>query len=109
MLIEATSVNVFSPNHHDFFFSKEFHHGFLFPKGLQYSFVDHILCNIPKTPTKISIMILGVVILTINVFSKLLFVGELVILRKNDELLLHNDFLSLYHIKCILNLCIGDL
>ena len=67
------------------------------------------LDNIPETPTNISAMVPGVVILTLDFSSKLLFAGKLVILRKNDELLLHKEFLSLCHIRCILSLCIRDL
>ena len=57
--------------------------------------------NIYETPTLISTMILGVVILIVDFFSKLIFVRELMILRKSDELLLHNEFLNLCHIGCI--------
>ena len=56
----------------DFLFSKELHCDFLFSKELHYDFlVDPILDNIPETPLRISIMIQGVVILTIT-FSSLL-------------------------------------
>ena len=54
--------------------------------------------NIPETLIKMSTMILGVVILIVDFSSKIIFTRELVILRKSDELLLHNEFLSL----CIL-------
>ena len=108
MLIEATGGNVSSPITMTSF-SSECYHGFLFPRGLQYSHVDPILDNILETLARINTMILGVVILTINVFSKLLFVGEFLILRKSDKLLLHKDFPSLCHIKCILNLCFEGL
>ena len=79
------------------------------PRELQYALVDHVLDNIPKTTTSIIILIPRVVILIVDFSSKFLFSGELVTLRKSDELLLHNEFLSLCHIKCILGLCIRDL
>ena len=41
--------------------------------------------NIPKTPTRISTMILGVTILIVYFSPEFLFVGELVILGKCDE------------------------
>ena len=87
-------------------YPRELHHGFLFPRELQYSLIDPILDNIPETPTGISTMIPGVVILTINFSFKLFFVGELVILRKRDELLLQKELLNLCHIRCISGLCI---
>ena len=65
--------------------------------------------NVPKTQARISTMILGVVILRVDFSSKLLFVRELVIMRKSDELLLYKEFLGLCHIRCILGLCIRDL
>ena len=65
------------------------HYGFFFLRELQYSLVDPILDNILKTPTRVSTMIPRVVILTVYFSPKLLFVRELVILRKCDEFLLH--------------------
>ena len=82
------------------FFSKEIHRDFL---------IDHVLENIPETPAIIIIMIIGVVILTIDFSSKLIFSRKLVILRKSGEFLLHNEFLSLCHIRCILGSCIRGL
>ena len=62
------------------FFSRNFSIPFL-------SYLD----NIPKTPTRISIMILGVMILTIYFSLEFLFVGELVILEKCDEFLHYEE------------------
>ena len=84
---------------------------FFFLKELYYSLVDLVLDNIYETPTRISTMILRVMILTIY-FSPEFFVRELVILGKCDEFLLQKeikDFLSFYCIKIILFLCIGGL
>ena len=84
----------------DFLFSKELQCDFLFSKECDF-FVNPVLDNIPENPARISTMIPGVVILTVDFSSKLIFAKELVILRKSDELLLHNEFLSLCHIGCI--------
>ena len=63
---------------------------------LQSSLVNPVLDNIPETPTRISTMILGVVILTIYFSFKIFFGEELEILRKSEELLIHKEiFLSL--------------
>ena len=89
------------------FFSKEFHRDFLFSDEIHHDFlVDPVLDNILETPTRISTMILRVMILTLEFSSKLIFARELVILRKSDELLLHNEFLSLRHNRCVLGLYI---
>ena len=48
-------------------------HHFLFLKELQYLLIDSVLDNICETPTRISAMIPGVVILTIHFSSKLIF------------------------------------
>ena len=89
--------------HCDFFFSKEIHRDILLSKEIHRDFlVDLVLDNILETPTRISTMIPGVVILTIDFFSKLIFAKELVILWKSDELLLHNELHSFYHIEYIL-------
>ena len=56
------------------------------------------LDNIPKTPTRISLMILGVMILTIYFSLEFLFVGELVILEKCDEFL-HYEENQRFHYK----------
>ena len=99
----------------DFIFSRELHYDFFFSKEIHCDFlVNPILDNIPETPARISIMIPGVVIpgvviLTIDFSSKLIFARELVILRKSDKLFLHNEFLSLCHIGCILGLRIKGL
>ena len=82
------------------------HHDLNFLRELQYSLIDLVLDNILEIPTSISTMILGVVILTVDFSSKLIFARKLVILRKSDELLLHKEFLSLCHIRCILGLYI---
>ena len=60
-------------------------------RKLQHSLIDHVLYNIPETPTSISTMILGVMILIVDFSSKLIFAGKFVILRKSDELLFHKD------------------
>ena len=64
------------------------HHDLLFLKELQYSLINSVLNNILEAPTRISVMIPGVMILTIYFFPKFLFVKELVILEKCDEFLL---------------------
>ena len=81
-----------------------------FLKELQYSLVDPILDNIPEIPTRISITILGVMILTVYFSPEFLFVGELVILRKCDVFLFQKEiFLNICHIKSIQCMCIGGL
>ena len=96
--------------HYNFLFYRELHCDYIFSMELHYSLVYPVLENIPETPSRISIVIPRVVILIVDFYSKLLFVGELVILRKSDEILLHKGFLlSLCHIKCILGLCIRGL
>ena len=65
-----------------------------------------------ETPTGISTMIRGVIILTIYFSPEFLFIGELVIMGKCDEFLFQKEikgFLSLCHIKGILYLSIRGL
>ena len=74
--------------------------------------VDFILDKMSKYLTRISTMVLGVMIVTVYFSFKYLFVWELVILGQGDEFFLQKeikDFLSLCHIKRILYLCIRGL
>ena len=74
--------------------------------------MDPILDNILETLTRISVMIVGVLILIVYFSPKFLFVQELVILEKCDEFLLQYEikvFLILCYIKSILYLCIRGL
>ena len=84
----------------------------IFLRELKYSLVNLFLDNIYEIPTRISTVILEVMILIVYFSLEFLFAGELVILGKCDEFLLQKeikDFLSLCHTKSISYLCIRGL